>query len=173
MTLFLIDILAEVSERTRLNLAMPSINYMYAPVIETIETISAMTKNANLSARKYPFVSIITDIKETKGERSDMQSHVVLPMVVFACLTRPEKMTKKRYDDSFRDVLQPLYEMWIDQLGRHNDIYVPDMALTRHTKTDRLSWGRSQVWANNGKSIDFIDAIEVNDLEFWIRKKNC
>lgn len=172
MSVYLIDILREVTESTKTKLALSNVNYLYAPVGEIIETISAMSKG-NMGSKKYPFVSIITDIEEIKGERSDMLSHVVIPTVVFACLTRPELTTSKRYDWSFKAILQPLYEEWINQLFRHNNIYVEDSLLFKHKKTDRLSWGKSQTWASNGKSVDFIDAIEVNGLDFWIRKSVC
>jgi len=173
MTLHLIDILAEVTESTRIKLGLQSINYMYAPIVEVIEQMAAMTKSSEYAGQKYPFVAIMTDIREFKGERSDMQSRVTIPMVVFACMTDKKSTAGKRYLDSFKPTLQPLYEEWMNQLFRHNDIYTPDANLTRHVKTDRLWWGRSQVWANNGQSVDFIDAIEVNDIEIFVRKRIC
>jgi hypothetical protein len=126
-----------------------------------------------LSNQKYPFVSIVTDVTEKKGERSDMESHVVVKSVVFASLTKQDLTTAQRYQLSFKQTLQPLYEEWLNQLFRHNNVYIEDVLLAEHDKTDRLSWGKSQTWTNNGKAVDFIDAIEVNNLDFWIRKSNC
>lgn len=173
MSYYLRDILEQVTDDVRMSLGLNNVMYMYAPIGEILDTLATASSDATLSAQRYPFVAIVTDVSEEKGQRTDMQSRVVLPSVVFATLTSQEYTTKERYEQSFKTVLQPLYEMWIQKLTRNMYINVNDPDLTAHTKTDRLSWGKSQLWLNRGVSVDNIDAIEVNGLSFMIRKQVC
>ena len=171
--IYLIDILKEVTEKTRANKQLDNLFYLYAPIDEIINTIASMAKSTTNQEYIYPFVAIPTDITEEKGNRSDMQSRVSLPMVVFAVPTKPDITAMQRYDESFRYTLAPIYEQWMSELFRHNDIFIEDELLIEHRYTERLSWGKSKLWANSGQSVDYIDAIELNNLDFWIRKPSC
>ena len=82
-------------------------------------------------------------------------------------------MVEDRYENSFKPILQPLYEEWIHQLAKAPELETPDELLIGHTKTDRLWWGKSQLWTARQVAVDNIDAIEVNNLEFLIRRKTC
>ena len=172
MSRYLIDELRDVTESTKNALDLSSINYLYAPLQEIIDVLVSMSKTA--SSEKYPLVAIVADITERKGEREDMESEASLPYVIFATLSRAEWHADTRYTNSFKATLQPLYEEWIEQLGKHAEFYTEGVSLIPHKKTDRLSWGKSRTWTEHAIAVDNIDAIEVNDLEFYVRKKlNC
>ena len=173
MTNYLIDILKSVTLKAEGAMGFPSVNYMYGPIYEIIDKLSIMGESVESSGKKYPMVAIVTDVTERKGERSDIISSVSLPSVIFACVTDPKLMVEDRYENSFKPILQPLYEEWINQLSKAPELETADKLLLKHTKTDRLWWGKSQLWTARQVAVDNIDAIEVNNLEFLIRRKTC
>ena len=173
MSVYLIDILRTVTKKAEIALGLGSVNYLYGPIYEIIDKLNIMSKSAATTGKKYPFVAIVTDVAESKGERPDMDSRISLPSVIFACITDEKMMVEDRYDNSFRPILQPLYEQWMHQLAKSFDVEVADENLIKHTKTDHLFWGKSQLWAARQIAVDNIDAIEVNNLEFWVRKQQC
>ena len=173
MSQYLIDILRTVTKKAEVALGHSSVNYLYGPIFEIIDKLAVMSKSTELSGKKYPFVAIVTDITETKGERADMVSRISLPSVIFACLTDNKMIAEDRYEVSFKPILQPLYEEWMRQLSKCYELSTDDELLTKHTKTDRLWWGKSQLWTARQVAVDNIDAIEVNNLEFWMRRITC
>ena len=172
MSYQLIDLLRNTTMQTQQRMKLPNVHYMYGPVMEIIEKLRTMSEDEHFASVKYPMVCVVTDIDEAKGIRPGM-ARVNIPTIIFACLTDPKWSTEERYDNSFRLVLQPLYESWLRQLARTNGIDVLDELSIPHTKTDRLYWGRTNVWTKSGQAVDCIDAIEVTGLELWVKKQVC
>lgn len=169
MSLYLIDILNEVTEKTRLNLQLGSLTYVFGPMSEIVAKLAQLASNATTVETLYPIVAVVSDIEEKKGEKPELDSHVTLPAVLFACTTLREWNAEDRYVNSFKVTLQPIYEEWMKQLSMHPNVVVEDRALIKHSKTDRLYWGKSGLWVNGGQAVELLDCIEVNSIDMWTK----
>ncbi len=170
---YLIDELRTVAETTRAALGVQALTYIYAPIDEIEHEIMEMNKAGIQAEYIYPLMAVATDIEEQKGSETGIYSEIVVPQIIFAVQTNKDYPAKQRYERSIKQILQPIYSEFINQIHRSGVFRTQSRYRIPHKKTDRLSWGKFQVWSENKKSIDYIDAIEVNDLTLIIEKRNC
>ena len=170
---YLIDELRTVAQNTRAALDLQTLTYIFAPVDEIEHEIATLNKNGTQADYIYPLVAVATDIQENKGTSSGVYSVVTVPQIIFAVRTNKDYPAKQRYERSIKQILQPVYSEFINQIHRTGLFRTQSRELIPHTKTDRMSWGKFQTWSENQKSVDYIDAIEVNNLELVIIRNNC
>lgn len=150
-----------------------TINYQYGHKRELIETLVGMSKEEENRVLKYPLVYLVQDFSETRGKEPGIYADVSLN-ILFVHHTVNTSKIKARYEKVFKPVLYPIYYEFMEQLSKHPQIHVEDPRRIRHKKTDRSYWGRQAVGGNDGlKLTDFVDAIEVEDLQIKILFKNC
>ena len=76
-------------------------------------------------------------------------------------------------DKSVKLILQPIYDEFLKQIKLNENFVHPSDLLIRHTKINRLSWGQSAIFTLNNLGSDFIDAIEIQNLELLVKRKIC
>ena len=148
--------------------------YMFGHPKEIINTLSLKDKNDVQKFNKYPLIALFQDFTETVGEDQTIRSSAELNLVI-VMNTSQDYTAENRYDNTFRTVLYPLYDLLIkhiEQSGWFKDV---DPGLVSHDKIDRLYWGRSGLYGNEGNIFnDFIDAIEIQNLQLDMRlRQNC
>lgn len=146
---------------------------LYGSANEVVLKLSIMAKTAATNAKRYPLVALFTDIPERKGEMTGIQSTITIPTILFVHVTKKEYMAEQRKEKVFDLVLQPMYEQFMEALQRSTDVRVMDWRQVPHTKTDRFSWGKSAIFTENNAGTEFIDAIEIQNLQLSIYRKHC
>lgn len=148
--------------------------YMHGHPLEILNTLSEKDRHKTYKFKKYPLIALFQDFTETIGENMNNQGETDLNIVI--CMqTSPDYTSAERYDNVFRTVLYPLYDLLIKHIESSGWFLNDGPGLIPHDKTDRLFWGRSGLYGNEGNIFnDHIDAIEIENLSLSLRlKQNC
>ena len=93
---------------------------------------------------------------------------------IIAMLTFREFKAAERYAQSFNPFLIPIYELFLNKIAKSGYFRETEPSRIVHTKYDRLYWGRSGLYGNEGNIFnDYIDCIELTDLTLTLKPKNC
>lgn len=140
--------------------------YFYGHISEIVDKLSELTNGGILAYQKYPLIALFNDFEERKFEGGKSAS---LNLII-ANLTIPTYVAKDRYDNNFKPVLYPLLYNFEKALLKSKSVETINF---EYTKIDRLFWGKEGLYKNEGNIFnDFIDAIEINNLELKF-KNNC
>ncbi len=169
---YIVDIMAEVVTAVAASLAMP-VYYMHGHPLEVCDRLTKMTSGAISQAKKYPLVALFQDFDEDRGTDGTIYTEAKLHMII-AAMTSPKYTAAERYTKNFKPVLYPVYDELLYQLMLHPDTLVTDARQIKHTKTDRLFWGKNGLFGNESNIFnDFIDCIEIQNLLLTIKNKQC
>lgn len=164
---YIVDMFGTIVANVTTNLGYP-VNYLYGHPIEIISQLQEMSKGAN-KANRFPVVCLFQDFDEKKG--AGQLTEVSLNIII-ANMTKPDYVAPQRYAKNFKPYLYPIYDELLYQIS--NTFAVADMSMIEHTKTDRLFWGKSALYGNEGNTFnDFLDAIELTNLKLSLNQINC
>lgn len=169
------DIVAAVSGKLTANFKLidpkiTGIHYEHGHPVEIIETLRQKDESNKYKFSKYPLVALFQDFPEDHN-RSDGLIDASLHVVI--CRSTDNKYkAKDRYAYNFIPYLYPIYEELLRQIDRHPFSVGYEQ---RHTKIDRLYWGKEGLYGNEGNMFDdYLDAIEINNLRLLLNiHKNC
>lgn len=162
---YIVDIIGSVV--SEVNETIPC-EYLYGHPLEITNILSSWGKDDTKKFSRFPLICLYQDFEETKGENQMINSLVSLKVVI---ITNTEKdyNSIERYTNTFKTVLYPLYNLFMDKLAHSGMINNSDPALIPHKKIDRLYWGKFNLYGNTGSMFnDYIDAIELQNLELEI-----
>lgn len=173
--IFIVDVIGDIVAATnavvlaQLQVADPTIvglNYQFGPPLEIYQTLAQMS--AANQASKYPLVALYQPFGESKGGPTGIDSKTPLRIII-ARWSDPNDKSTARYDKNFRPILYPVYAEFLYQLSVSNAIATTTWEKIVHKKQD---W---PYWDNDGKNplVDFVDIIEISNLELNFRYKNC
>ena len=148
--------------------------YEHGHPLEIIDILNQKDRHDTEKFNKYPLIALFQDFTETMGQIQSIQSSVELNLII-AVGTSPDYTSEQRYDKNFRPMLYPLYDLLIEHIIKSKWFLNTDPGLVPHLKIDRLFWGRSGLYGNEGNIFnDRIDAIEIQNLQLDLRlKQNC
>ncbi|MCK5607627.1 hypothetical protein KAR91_37430 [Candidatus Pacearchaeota archaeon] len=181
MSAYWVDIIEDVVSEVRADTDKPATltseqpYYMHGHPLEVINTLSLKDKNDTYKFKKYPLIALFQDFTEVMGEDQKIQSSTSLNIVI--CMeTSQDYSSAQRYDNSFRTILYPLYDLLIEKIIASGYFLNASESLTSHNKIDRLFWGKTGLYGNEGNIFnDHIDAIEIEnlDLDLRVTQKTC
>jgi hypothetical protein len=164
---YIVDIIEDVVDTMSL-----TCYYLYGHPVEVVNTLSEWSKHPAKKVEKFPLIILMQDFEERKGTAQGINSEVSLNIVI-ATNTLNSYKSVDRYTNTFKAILYPLYDEFIDRVKLSG--YFKD-ELLQHVKIDRVYWGKSGLYGNTGNTFnDYIDAIEIQNLELKILNnfKNC
>jgi len=164
---YIVDIFTTIVANVSTELGY-TVNYLYGHPVEIISQLQEMSKGTN-KANRFPVVCLFQDFDEKLG--AGQLTEVSLNIVI-ANLTDPKYVAPQRYAKNFKPYLYPIYDELLYQIS--NTFSVADMSMIEHTKTDRLFWGKSALYGNEGNTFsDFLDAIELTNLKLTLNQEQC
>ena len=153
-----------------------SINFFTGSRIELNNILTTKSKTASERFKKYPFIWLVTDYKETQTTDGlkDVIDYEVSPVLVFVDTTQKNYLTTERITKTFKKSLTNILELFIVELnktytGQYFYKEINNKFLTE--KTDRFFYG-SQDKNKNVFSDSYTDAIETI-FKFNILKNKC
>jgi hypothetical protein len=141
--------------------------YKYGHPKEISIRLQELSNSPTEGHKKFPLVILFTDITIEKDEPGFYGS-ARLRMLI-ANITDREYISEQRTELNFKPVLHPIKEELIKQIGLHPQFtYAGEL---KYKETDMYYYG-SRI---NDKNIfnDYIDAIELRDIEINIKNKIC
>lgn len=145
--------------------------YQHGHPREIVETLQEMSNNPETTEKKYPLIALFQDFPERKGLAQGTQLKLNL---IIATLTNRELKAADRYAQSFNPVLIPIYDLFLAKIAKSSFFRETEPSKIVHTKYDRMFWGRSGLYGNQGNIFnDFIDCIEIVDLNLTVKQNIC
>jgi len=153
-----------------------SINFFTGTRIELNNILTLKSKTESERFKKYPFIWLVTDYKETAPptELKDLIDYEVNPVLVFVDETRKNYLTTERITNTFKKSLTNILNLFLTEINKtyatkYFHKYINNEFLTE--KTDRFFYG-SQDKNKNVFSDSYTDAIETI-FEFKVLKNKC
>ena len=144
------------------------VNYMHGHPMEINNVLQAWGKKPENSEIKYPLIALFQDFDEERGTNTGIMAEVSLELII-TTRTDPKFTADERMCKTFIPILYPLYDQFIQSLSRSGYFLIRNFSQIKHTKTDRMYWGRN----NNAVFGDYVDAVHIQNLELKIKKFNC
>lgn len=174
--IYIVDIIGDIVAKTNA-VVLPSlqaydpvitgINYQYDQPLKMQETMVQLTK---VGAPKYPLFGLLLPIKEHHGIGVDDLSPL---RIIIARWSNPTDKTNTRMDNNFKPVLYPIYLEFLNQLDLDKRILSRAADLIDHYKTDWPYWGGINPTEATNPFSDWVDIIEIENLNLRINTKNC
>jgi hypothetical protein len=143
------------------------IGYSKSSFDELIETLSQKDGSSSERFNKYPLIHLVRDFSEERGELLGVYAGVSLNLVIIHQTQMTYKITD-RENQVFKPVLYPIYYELINQLEKSRWTLDTGDDCLRHRKTDRAFWGNRNLTGQANKLNDYVDAIEVQNLQLKI-----
>ena len=142
--------------------------FKYGHLTEITTMLSEKDKSENYQYQKYPLIVLLLDIPEKKGINPIIYSEISVR--IWICTpTRKEYTSELRTANSFKLVLQPIYDLLMQKIISSGYFNYDKMVGIPHIKTDRYFWGTDNGTTNVFN--DFIDAIDIENMELKIKKQ--
>lgn len=166
----IIDLMGEVCKRLAQRRGH-TVNYVFGDSSYMREYLLRMGKFRGKEPVKYPLIGLYSPFNEYRDSNEyDCKADVNL---IIAVNTLDSYTNNERLEISFKKILRPLYEGFIEELKsqkRFDFGYGP----VKHVYSENYSFGRRGAVDVDGESLnDKIDAIEIKNLELTIKKENC
>lgn len=142
---------------------------------EVVKNLAYKDMAASVKDKKYPLVWLVMDYDEDIYPNPSVYSSIPALQIIIAAPTN-NTWTQDERDVNFKTNLYPVYAALIDQLAKTKEFGMPNRKMLAHKKTDRPYWGGSQdPNGNNTANLfnDYIDAIQIRNLNLKIQEKFC
>jgi len=134
------------------------LNYLYGRDIQTLQTLQELTNSVASKDKKYPLVYLAMDFPEDRG--NGYYADVTFPQLFIATSTGSTDKPDKRYAQTFKPVLYPIYYEILRQLAKHKSIVQQDPDSIIHRKYDRPGTQPA------GKNFnDYLDGIDIERMQ--------
>ena len=135
--------------------------------LEIVNRVKEYQESDTLKFEAFPRICLFHDFEEKKT----FQNNVTCTLVIVTD-TSKDYTAAERYTYTFDPILTPLYNLFLATLLEADNIETTEGNWFKHTKIDRLYWGKNGLYGNSANIFnDYIDAIEINNLELIIN--NC
>ncbi len=122
--------------------------------------------------QQYPFIFLLLDIPENRDPELANYSEIPNITLLFVTQTDPAKKADWRHNNTFKNILRPLYQRFIIELNDSFYIAKKRTDLIKHTYTEHFFLGSES--PNQNQFNEYIDAIEINISNLKIKNlKNC
>lgn len=148
--------------------------YHYGHLDEIARQLTLRDENQTLKFKKYPLIALFMDIEEEKSDNPLIES-VINPTLIIANRTNGMYTTAERETNVFIPILEPIYELLLDEMANSTALATTIKDVIPHNKTNRYYWGSSTAEGNTEVYFnDYIDAIELNFSELMVyRQQTC
>ena len=140
------------------------INYHHGHPLEIVNLFKQATHLESVKFEQFPAVCLLQDFPEKfEGVNRDVELNIII-----VTDTERSYQAAERYRATFKPILYPLCDMFLNALIESDYIHGQQFDYTRY---DRLYWGKNGLYGNAGNIFnDFIDAIELDNLRLKILK---
>lgn len=146
------------------------VNFIWGDSAYIREYLLTMKKSGTTSPYRFPLIGLYSPFDElNRGGNVSATVNLIL-----AVNTLAEYTNEQRMDLSFKQVLRPLYDDFINALKETRSFDVPYSGSFDHSYTENFSFGKRGALDVDGKEVDEkIDAIEIKNLDLKIKNLNC
>lgn len=166
--LFIVDIIGEIVTAVDAVL-FPSlgkhINYEYGRPVQIQTELQKLNDSITLRGTKYPLIALFQGFPESISTSG--YTPVVFPAISITTLTVSTDSPKKRYDNTFRTILYPIYQEFLRQLPRHRNVVGNCADIFGGKKIDLPGLLPVDKTMN-----EYLDGIEIQGLQITFKQVN-
>ncbi|MES2428240.1 MAG: hypothetical protein V4560_14770 [Bacteroidota bacterium] len=148
------------------------IRYSKSSYNELLETLAQADGSSEERFNKYPLIHLVQDVTVERGSDVGIFGTTSLN-IVFIHQTEQTYKVEDRDAKVFKPVLWPIYYDFMAQLYNSKWFVMNDTGEYRHQVTKRAYWGNRKLKSSELILNDFVDAIEVRNLNLKFFFKNC
>lgn len=150
------------------------IRYSKSSFDELIESLFQADGSGEERFNKYPLIHLVRDFYEERGQDVGLYAGTSLSIIIIHQTVQTYKI-EDREEKVFKPVLYPIYYEFMRQLYKSLWVFGSDFTTGefRHRKIDRAFWGTRNLQGSKNKLNDYVDAIEIQNLELKINFSNC
>lgn len=148
------------------------IRYSKSSYNELLETLAQADGSGEERFNKYPLVHLVQDVVVERGSEVGIFGTASLN-IVFIHQTEQTYKVEDRDEKVFKPVLWPMYFDFLAQLYNSKWFVTSDSGEYRHQVIKRAYWGNRKLKSSELILNDFVDAIEVRNLQLKFYFKNC
>jgi len=176
--IYIVDIVGEIVTKAgvvllpELQAVDPKIvglNYQYGGFKEVVTTLTQLTQ---VNAPKYPLVYLYMPFEENKGSTVGLDQSSPIRIII-GMWSDPEQKAKERYENNFKRILYPVYLELLNQIFLDKRFATMSPDLIPHKKTDWPYWGGDSPPEQANPFNDWVDVIEIKDLNLLTYLKKC
>lgn len=157
------DELERIVEKIKCELGFENTTFAYSTVAEFLQVLT----NKKTPKSKYPFFFI--NSVNVKYDNNGLDSICTVDDIVIATYSDSKWSAKQRDLQSFKPILLPIYEKFIDKLKRDRHVEL----VKEGTITIHYFYGKTGlVGYESGEYPDHVDAIQLKNFQFRLTN-NC
>lgn len=146
------------------------VNFIWGDSAYIREYLLTLKKSSSTAPFRFPLIGLYSPFDEVV-RNGVLNANVSL---ILAVNTLPSYTNEQRLDVSFKGVLRPLYEEFMEALKGVRTFDVPYTGVFNHTYTENFSFGKRGALDVDGKEIDEkIDVIEIKNLDLTLKNLDC
>lgn len=153
-----------------------SVHFAYGHYNEVTKSLTSKGQGITTKGKKYPLIWLVMDFKEKFGapdkdyymELNDLQFFIAIG-------SNGKASTADRYKKYFKPFLYPIYQEFLYQVFASGFFNCSSPETIPHEKIDRPYWGGQNNLGDGTTNLfnDFIDAIQLRNLQLFVNEKNC
>lgn len=147
--------------------------YQYGRSIQILQQLQQLNNGITEETKnsKYPLFALFQDFPESHSTMWELS--VTFPKISIATITRSTDPVPKRYAQTFKPILYPIYELFLPELARHKNV----VSALGGKDFKHIKWDRPGTQPAADKTIasnfnDYVDAIEIQNLEVVFKQVN-
>lgn len=160
------DIITRVSDRLGYK-----VNYLFGDSVYMRKALAEMDKASSTRSDRYPLIGLFTPFDEDKTDKL-YYCQANLNFII-AVDTLKDYTNESRKEYSFDLVLNPVYELFIDEIRKDSHFDFGYDNIVPHISSDNYSYASRGVSSSDGVKFDRIDAKDVINLKLKVKKENC
>ena len=141
---------------------------------ELVETLFQADQSGDERFNKYPLAHLVQDMVINRGGDAGVYGTAIINLI-FAHQTQQAFKTGERDEKVFKPVLWPIYYQFLEQLKKSTWIFQTDATTGEfpHTVIKHAFWGDRKLQGSKNILNDYVDAIEIRNLQLKINYSNC
>lgn len=166
-----LEVIYTDSKGTRKVIKNLPINFVFGSGQYVKDVLDTATKSDKTSPSKFPLIALFCPITE---ERNSMDYFAKAKVsLIIACSSNNEWSNEKRHETSFKNILRPIYDRFIEVL-QDDDRFDCGYGKVNHGYSENYSYGRYGAYTEKGDALsETIDAINIKSMEITINNPNC
>lgn len=157
------------SERT---MQCPEINYTFGNAQYVKDRLDELSKTVKGCEMKFPLIALFCPFNEQRNSSSYYTKAKVRILIAHSSMR--QWSNEQRLESSFKNVLRPIYNRFIEALKEDGRFDFPYDEHVPHEYSENYSYGRYGAHTGTGESVsEPIDAINISNLELTVKNPNC
>ena len=150
----------------------PPIHYVFGKARYVKDKLDDLSQSPGGTDMKFPMIALFCPFNEQRNS-PDYHSRAKVRILI-ACPSETGWSNEQRLETSFRNILRPIYNRFIEALQEDARL---DFGYNRHVPheySENYSYGRYGAHTGTGDTVsEPIDAINITNLELKVKLPNC